>query len=255
MIILGPIEKGANDGQVTYAKEIVAALKKVAGKGAGGAAGGGGRKGRKGKKSGSPKAASKPVAVVNKTDDWGMLEPIHGIFGPVVDIFKPLLSGNMLYALLVGLLVAAWFGYGRQGSTRRGDVGMGWSSAERVAAYEEIWRREEGELWEWLEARIGVQGLDGINGLGIREASPDVRKGIEKRLEHETAAEEEVDEAIKVTEEKLRTLKSVVDKRKAKESADKAKAEVKAKIKTETKEPKVEIKTARTEPIPVKKEL
>lgn len=241
----------------------MAALKKAVGSSKGAGAGAGGaRKGRKGKKSGSPKAATKPVAVVQKTDDWGMLEPLHGILGPIIDIFKPLISGNMLYGLLVGLLVVAWFGYGREGSTRRGDVGMGWSSAERVAAYEEIWRREEGELWEWLEARIGVQGLDGINGLAMREASPDVRKGIEERLESETAGDEEVDEAIKVTEEKLRTLKSVVNKRKAKEGAEKRKegAEktkegAKAEIKSEMKEPKIEIKAARTEPIPGKKEL
>lgn len=182
-----------------------------------------------------------------------MLEPLHGILGPVVDIFKPLISGNMVYGLLVGLLVAAWFGYGRQGGRDRGDVGMGWSSAERVAAYEEIWRREEGDLWEWLEARIGMQGLDGLNGLGFQEASPDVRKGIEEQLESETAGDEEVDEAIKVTEEKLRTLKSVVKKRKKRDEAEVKKAEVKTAM-TEP-EPKLEVKKARTEPTKAKEEL
>lgn len=179
------------------------------------------------------------MAVVEKTDDWGVLEPIHGILGPVVDIFQPLLSGNMVYGLLVGLLVAAWFSYGRQ-SRGRGDVGMGWSSAERVAAYEEIWRREEGELWEWLEARIGMQGVGGLEGLGIKEASPEVRQGIQERLESETADDAEVDEAIKVTEEKLRTLKGVVDKRK--------KGEPKV-------EPEVPVKKTKSEPIKPKEEL
>lgn len=232
----------------------MAALKKAVGSSrASGAAGGGGvRKGRKGKKSGSPKAATKPVAVVEKTDDWGVLEPLHSILGPVVDIFKPLLSGNIVYGLLVGLLVAAWFGYGR-GSGRRGDVGMGWSSAERVAAYEEIWRREEGELWGWLEARIGMQGVDGLNGLGIREASPDVRRGIEERLATETAGDEEVDEAIKVTEEKLRMLKSVVDKRKMK--ADPKLEVKKAATEPVEDEPKAGVKKTNPEPVKVKEEL
>ena len=222
--------------------------------GGSGAAGAGGRK-RKGKKSGSPggKSAVKPVAVVEKTDDWGVLEPIHGVLGPIVDIFKPLISGNMVYGLLVGLLVTAWFSYGRQ-SGGRGDVGMGWSSAERVAAYEEIWRREEGELWEWLEARIGMQGVGGLDGLGIREASPDVRRGIEESLESETADEADVEEAIQVTEEKLRTLKSVVDKRKRKSNpeADIKKAEAKP---VAEKEPKEGIRKAKSEPIKTKEEL
>ncbi len=141
-----------------------------------------------------------------------MMEPLHPFLGPVIDIVEPLMSGNMVYGLLVGLLVTAWFGFGRQ-SPDRGAVGMGWSSAERVAAYEGIWRREEGELWEWLETRIGVQGTNGLNGLGINEASEDVRRGIEEKLGEETGSDVEVDEAIRVTEEKLNALKRVVDRR------------------------------------------
>lgn len=236
------------------------ALKKAVGSsraGGSGATAGGGRKGRKGKKSGSPKAAAKPVAVVEKTDDWGVLEPIHGLLGPVVDIFKPLLSGNMVYGLLVGLLVATWFGYGRGGAAR-GDVGMGWSSADRVAAYEEIWRREEGQLWEWLEARIGMQGVGsvtgGLEGLGAREASEDVRRGIEERLKGAMADEVNVEEAIKVTEEKLRTLKSVVDKRKNK--ANPAAGAGKSSTKQAEKEgPDANIKKVKSESVKAKEEL
>lgn len=192
------------------------------------------------------------MAVVEKTDDWGALEPIHGILGPVVAIFKPLLSGNMVYGLVVGLLVAAWFSYGRQ-SGGRGHVGMGWSSAERVAAYEEIWRREEGELWEWLEARIGMQGVGGLEGLGIREANLDVRQGIQERLESETADDADVNEAIKVTEEKLRTLKRVVDKRKKK--GDAAAHIKKASMEQVQEEPKVGAKKTESEPVKAREKL
>ena len=40
-----------------------------------------------------------------------------------------------------------------------------------------------GKLWERLKERIGMQGVDGLYGLGIREASPDGRRRIEERLE------------------------------------------------------------------------
>lgn len=131
---------------------------------------------------------------------------------------------------------------------------MGWSSAERIAAYEEIWRREEGELWEWLEARIGMQGVGGLEGLGMREASVDVRQGIQERLESETADAADVDEAIKVTEEKLRTLKSVVDKRKKK--ANPAAAVKKARTKpAEDGEVKEGVRKVKSEPVKAKEEL
>ena len=77
-------------------------LKKTVGSSrASGSAGGGGvRKGRTGKKFGSSEATTKPVAVVEKTADWRVLERLHSILGPVVDIFKPLLSGNMVYGFI-----------------------------------------------------------------------------------------------------------------------------------------------------------
>lgn len=110
----------------------------------------------------------------------------------------------MVYGLLVGLLVAAWFGFGE----RRGTVGVErWGSAERMVAYEEVWRREESELWEWLEERVGRGGVGG--GADVGRGAPAVETGV-------PAGEggREMDVAIKVTEEKLRALKGAVEKRK-----------------------------------------
>lgn len=141
-----------------------------------------------------------------RAEDWGVLEPLRPVLGPVVDMVRPLAGPNMVYGLLVGLLVAAWFGFGYRGPERERGVGpVGWGSAERVVAYEEMWRREESELWEWLETRVGMER--------VGEASEDVRRGMEGRLGEEGPGEREVEAAIRVTEEKLRALKGVVEKK------------------------------------------
>ncbi|KFZ02375.1 hypothetical protein V501_09587, partial [Pseudogymnoascus sp. VKM F-4519 (FW-2642)] len=108
-----PIEKGANDGQTAYARDILSALRTAISHPArttGAAAGGRKRKTRKSttKTTPSPSRSPKPTA---KKEDWGLLEPLHGVLGPVADVLGPLGSANMVYGLLVGLLVAAWFGF------------------------------------------------------------------------------------------------------------------------------------------------
>lgn len=167
------------------------------------------KKGRKGRESKSINRAtdgasdSKP-----EVENWGLFEPLHGIFGPIVDILKPVLTGNILYGLLVGLLVASWFrfGFSGKGGSNR-DVGF-FGTPERIAAYEEIWRREESELWDWLEERVGMERL--------RQASknPGEMKNMEDKLRDERMEERELDAAIRVTEEKLKVLKGVVEKKK-----------------------------------------
>ncbi|RDL31361.1 Uncharacterized protein BP5553_09570 [Venustampulla echinocandica] len=210
-----PIEKGANDGQIQYAKDVVAALKAAVSTRRTAAAlvsGKGKKKGRRGRelkdisKSVDGTIDAKPVA-----EDWGLLEPLHGILGPIVDIAKPLLTGNILYGLLVGLLVASWFRFGFSGREGSRDLGMGFiSTPERVAAYQEIWKREESELWEWLEDRVGMDRLRDPSRMPI-EANT-----MHEKLKHEEMEEREMDAAIRVTEEKLKVLKQSVEKKKGK---------------------------------------
>jgi hypothetical protein len=175
------------------------------------------RKGRESKsltKTTDGASDSKPAA-----EDWGLFEPVHGILGPILDIVKPLLTGNMMYGLLVGLLVASWFRFGFSGRGGAGrDLGLGYfGTPERVAAYEEIWRREESELWEWLEDRVGMDKLRDVGKMPVEA------QNMEERLKNERMEERELDNAIRVTEEKLNVLKKTVEKRKA-ESAGKEKA-------------------------------
>lgn len=130
-----------------------------------------------------------------------------------MDIIKPLLTGNILYGLLVGLLVASWFRFGSSGGggggSGGGDLGTGYfKSPDKVAAYEEIWRREESELWNWLDDRVGMDRLRDIGRMPIEV------QAVQDRLKDDKMDEREVDAAIRVTEEKLRVLKAAVANKK-----------------------------------------
>lgn len=168
---------------------------------------------RKGKKA---RTSSIPAGVVeNNTPkrpdkkSWGALEPIRGLLEPLADVVQPLLTGNVMYGLLVGLLVATWFGFGFTPSTRSQDIGM--YRPERMAAYEEIWRREDSELWEWLEERVGMDRLN-ADRLNVPKRAIEPRS-VEEGLRAARMDEREVEEAIRVTEEKLRVLKDVMGKK------------------------------------------
>lgn len=196
------------------------ALKGAVSKRTGAAAGGKGRK--KSKKGKANQAANlgsgsdAPFKASSKSN-WGPLEPLHDIIGPVLDIGKPLMTGNLLYGLLVGLLVTAWFGFGRNNRPAARPYGAGigmYGHPDRLAAYEDMWRREESELWEWLEERVGMDRLS--TGAGGAASLSHPRKKIveprtmEERVREDRMDEREVQEAIRITEEKLRVLKSVV---------------------------------------------
>ncbi|KAH7317936.1 hypothetical protein BKA65DRAFT_410242 [Rhexocercosporidium sp. MPI-PUGE-AT-0058] len=218
----GPIEKGANDGQVQYAKDIIAALKTAVSSRRGTLVPASGKKGKKGRKGRESKSVSKTTDGASDSkptaEDWGMLEPLHGILGPVASILQPLLTGNILYGLFVGLLVASWFGFGFRGGGSNGNQPMPYfATPDRIAAYEEIWRREESELWEWLEDRVGMDRLrDPIN-------MPIEARTMQDKLKDEKMEDREIDNAIRVTEERLKVLKATVDKRKAAGSKSKPK--------------------------------
>ncbi|GAB1316683.1 VASt domain-containing protein [Madurella fahalii] len=210
------IERGANDGQTQYCKELFASLKAAvssrsrAGTLANGAARGKKRT-RKNKSARASNLASDTEDVVKAAvkQSWGLFEPARPFLGPVVDTIGPILTGNVVYGLLVGLLVASWFGFGaRQGAPQYGRDLAYANYPQRMAAYEEMWRREESELWEWLEERVGLERLGSDPSPRKRSANP---RTVEERLREERMDEREVKEAIRVTEEHLDVLKSVVD--------------------------------------------
>lgn len=139
-----------------------------------------------------------------------MLEPIRQLVEPITDIVKPLLTGNVMYGLLVGLLVSTWFGFGFSPSRGVSPYGTHTNiyGPDRLAAYEEIWRREDSELWDWLDERIGLERLnaDCGNARG-RHVAP---RTAEQKLREEHMDLKEVEAAVRVTEEKLRVLQEAI---------------------------------------------
>ncbi|PKS08834.1 hypothetical protein jhhlp_003443 [Lomentospora prolificans] len=217
--IKGPIENGAKDGQMSYCRELFAALRASLESRPG--AGPAQKKTKKGRKT---KALQPTNAVDTQTPkpstqrSWGILEPVRSILEPILDILQPILTGNVVYGLLVGLLVAAWFGFGFNGYNSRGRGGYDdrllgpYGYPDRLVAYEEMWRREESELWEWLEERVGLDRLGANSDSPVRKRVVEPRT-VEEKMREERMDAREVEEAIRITEEKLKVLKDMMGKK------------------------------------------
>ncbi|KAL7933659.1 hypothetical protein V8C35DRAFT_48256 [Trichoderma chlorosporum] len=214
----GTIEKNVNEGQAQYCKDLFAALKAaVSTRPRSSTANGNGtskgkKKGKKSKALQSSTESINPSARAKKEEaNWGLLEPVRPILEPIVDILKPILTGNIVYGLLVGLLVATWFGFGLTPNSKSPapfghEPAM--QSAYRLAAYDEMWRREDSELWGWLEERVSLERLS-VERSNARRREADPRT-LEAKLREERMDEREVQEAIRVTEEKLKVLREVM---------------------------------------------
>ncbi|KAI9804427.1 MAG: hypothetical protein M1825_001326 [Sarcosagium campestre] len=237
-----PIEKGANDGQVTYANDIVAALKVAVKARSPTVAGSKGRKRRKrdpleaGKVSDGSRLGgeSKKNSRLQGAESWGLLEPLRGPLGPLVDIIRPLLSTNVALVFISLLLAFTWtrqylYPSPYPHTARAGNYVQ--RPSGRRAALEEVWRQEEAALWDWLEERVGI---DGISTAALRTDNEEAGAGrkkvtalrsaagqtIEAKLAQEKMNEREVDEAIRVTQERLDVLKSMIDRQKGAKQRD-----------------------------------
>lgn len=145
--------------------------------------------------------------------DWGLLEPLRSLLGPVA----PLLSPTVIIVFLSITIFIMWW----RTPTRAGS-GLGYSglpTPQRIAAYEEMWRTEESELWKWLEERVGLDGpapvfLSAHGGDGKSDRLSKQRaKDMEQRLVSEDMSERQMKEAIKVTRERLEALEVAVLKK------------------------------------------
>lgn len=230
---IGPIEKGATDGQATYGNDLVKALKSaVSSRPRAATAGSKGLKsGKRGRKSGRTAGVS-PKSQATKLEDesWGLLEPFRGTFGPIVSIFKPF-AGTLAVATIVTLLCIIWFRRPGRGSA----AGLGYASypshVRLAAAYEEMWQKEESELWSWLEDRVGIERLTlrddltpkGKKASGLpakakakqRQKALSSSRDVEARLREERMTEREMEDAIRVTQQRLDVLKGVMEKKRS----------------------------------------
>lgn len=177
-------------------------------------------------------------STVKQNDRWGFLEPIREIVEPAVDIIKPLIGANLVIGILVLLQVFTWLRGGPRGghSPQVGFPQM--LPPERIATYEQIWRREESHVWDWLEERIGMEKSiyrsgsasanadesdDESDSAAVRKArrqreqSWKDREMQNKRWEEGTMmTEKEFAAAIRATEKRLEGLKAAMQKKRRK---------------------------------------
>ena len=109
---------------------------------------------------------------------------------------------------ILAILLAITIGFFWRQSFRIGQsadslVFPGLVTPERLAAYDQLWCREESQLWEWLEDRLQLDESNLRSRLQNRDRSMS-----------ETMNDRQVDDAIRVTEERLQALKGMVDRRK-----------------------------------------
>jgi hypothetical protein len=143
-----------------------------------------------------------------KQSDWGLLDPLRSLLGPVADILESIFTPQIIIPLLGALLVYSWF-------FRGATTALGpnqWSAAQRQVAYDEIWRHEESELWNWLEDRVALDRVQST----VASSKIQQDKSEQVRIRAKNMKEREMDEAIRITEERLKVLKQKVEKDKLK---------------------------------------
>lgn len=195
-----------------------------------------GRTGKTKKKKGD--GSKSPVSSVTESKtkqqeaNWGLLDPLRGPLGPIVDMLKPLWASNVTIGVIGLLLIIMWYrGSSRAPSAASGLRQPAYSTADRISAYEEMWRQEESELWAWMDDRIGMEGLSypaaDISsrkaGDGARKTDKEMQRERKKilggkdaaaKMREEKMSEREVEDAIRVTQERLDVLRHVVAKKK-----------------------------------------
>lgn len=190
----GPIEKGASDGQAQYGKDIVrfftAQVTARAGKTPKAA----------GKIKGRKKRSAADMAHDTKTGSKSTLASKDGrsglgLLGPIGDILGPLITPVTGLIVLVAVMTVLWL---RAGSSVSG-ASVRFDREQHMTAYEDMWRKEENQLWAWLESRLELD-----------EITPPLRgpaRPAASRLEGDHTTNKQVEEAIRVTEERLEALK------------------------------------------------
>jgi hypothetical protein len=165
-----------------------------------------GRNGRSKKRSKTAALEEAPIIAVPtpaqaKQSNWGLLEPIRSLV-PFADTIESLFTPQIIITVLGALLIYSWFF--RSAATGVSGPNQ-WSTSQRQVAYEEIWGHEESELWKWLESRVSIDRVQHeVGGKFV----PDEQQ----KLQPKNMKEREMDEAIRVTEQKLADLKASVEK-------------------------------------------
>lgn len=158
----------------------------------------------------TPSTVGASEATKAKEKNWGIFEPIRGLLGPVADIVEGLFDSKVIAGVLFILLI--WSLFFRSRST---SLSQPHTPAQRIAAYEQIWQTEEAELWKWMEERVALDRVHEATGRKIQQA----REMQDKLVDH-SMTDRQVDEAIRVTEERLEALKHAVKRGRDKEKVN-----------------------------------
>ena len=206
-----------NDGQLQYAKDLVASLKAAV------MAKSILKNGTKGKIRGAKRRqeAIDTANTITEVDldgavgtksgqkNWGILEPLRGALGPLADVLA-----NRTVAIGLLLIVIVYLLWRQSGTSYTGYHRV---DSHRSASYERIWAGEENELWTWLEERIGLEDSgptilrSGFDGKGQRERMFDhAVSDMQRRFSDESMNERQVIEAIEVTRQRLEVLEAAV---------------------------------------------
>ena len=248
-----PIEKGANDGQQSYGDGLVKALRAFVEGGSSPKKGASRERGATGVSKSSKKKkgrSSKSKDSGSKTKDkaaasaWGPLEPLHSLLEPIIDLLGPIAHPWTLVAILLIYMTISWIRSPSSSSLRSSSSsslpGSAFLSPQnqnlnpaRVAAYDELWRHEESDLWDWLESRTGVHNLrtgsallsnrnDDTGSEPAKSKSGSVRSGkggkasekeLERKLREEKMGQRAMEDMLRVTRERLDVLERVVERR------------------------------------------
>lgn len=220
-MILGPIEKGAEQGQAEHGRDLVTFLKAQLSARSPVKSTRGRGKGRK-KKSDSQgtgavvnptKTASSKSAV---SSHWGPLEPLRAVGDAVSGALGPMFNTTGILGILLVLVSFLWLrqAYADPSSSTVDRAGR---TAHRASGYEDIWRREENDLWNWLESRLHLDDVYGVGRSGsVSSQSQKVLRekgtGTDADLE-EQMNQRQLDDAIRVTEKRLAQLKASIERK------------------------------------------
>ena len=235
----GTIEKGAIDGQTTFGNDLVKALKAAvtprdhhdnsASKN-----GRTGKARRKRVKVGPDPAAVAVESAAGELEvderEWGILELLREFLATLFNPFNLFWNTTFVLGAMAILLFVFYSRNSSRTPTSAGIEYPGLTIPQRLAAHEEMWQREQTVLWNWLEERVGLDGLSVPIAEQTHTATKSQarqngqkrqklqRRELDDRLNEENMADREIDHAIRITRERLKALEKVIAKRKGQHS-------------------------------------
>jgi hypothetical protein len=157
-------------------------------------------------------------AAASGQSSWGLFEPLHEVLGPLVDIIGTIISPTTFFGFLGAVVLFLVWRRGASSGTRAYNLGVpGITTHQRMAAYEEMWRGEESELWRWVEERVAMDSMGAMGKQPDKTARTFTAKGAKAIRDLDGLGEREMLEAIRVTRERLEVLEEAVHSKQRKQ--------------------------------------